>query len=316
MNADPGSVAVLDPPTTRANADRWSLVLASQGIEHRIAKAEGGWVLVVAPSNAANAASALGAYVHENPTDDDLAHQTRSRPPVPGGRWLGPAFAALIVAFHALIVFAGRHGEWIDAGASRSSLILNGRLARTVTALTLHADAGHVLANAFSGGLFLYWLGRALGPGFGLFLVVAAGALGNAANAVLRGPGHGGIGASTAVFGAVGLLAGLRAARVARGAEPARIGGWWLPLAAGVAVLALMGSSERSDVLAHATGLAAGIALGLPVGLLQRPPASLAQWAWGALAVATILGAWWSVGVPVEIGAWFAFDAATPAGLR
>ena len=295
MTVSEGAVAVLDPPTNHANAERWSLVLASQGISHRIARSGAGWVLVVDPADAARAASALGAYVTENPEPE--AETTTIRPPAPGGRWLGPAFAAFIVPFHFFLVLTGRHASWIEAGAARSSHILDGRWQRAVTALSLHADAGHVLANAFSGGFFLYWLGRTLGPGLGLALVLASGVLGNLANAWLRGAGHGGIGASTAVFGAVGLLAGIRAARVARGYEPARIGGWWLPLAAAIAVLALLGSGEQTDVMAHATGLVAGALLGAPAGLLRRAPGWAAQIAWGAAGFALIVGTWWVAGV-------------------
>ena len=297
MESSEGPVAVLDPPTSYRRAERWSLVLASQGIAHRIARSGAGWVLVVDPVDASAATRALSAYVDENPDPGPDAAAGALRPPAPGGRWLGLAFAAAILLFHTALVASGRRGEWIEAGAARSTQILAGVWSRAVTALTLHADAGHVLANAFSGGLFGYWLGRAAGPGFGLMLAVTSGTLGNLANAWLRGPGHGGIGASTAVFGMVGLLAGIRAARVARGYEPARIGGWWLPIAAAVAMLALLGSSEQSDVLAHATGLLSGVLLGAPTGLLREAPGRAAQLAWGAAALALLVGAWWAAGV-------------------
>ena len=49
-----------------------------------------------------------------------------------------------------------------------------------------------------------------LGPGVGLWLLLLAGAGGNAVTAAVHGSDHVSVGASTAIFGAIGILAALR----------------------------------------------------------------------------------------------------------
>ena len=78
---------------------------------------------------------------------------------------------------------------------------------RLVTALTLHADWQHLLGNLLIGGIFISRLCRDLRSGPAWLLLLASGALGNLANAWLQNPAHRAVGASTAIFGAVGMLA-------------------------------------------------------------------------------------------------------------
>jgi len=88
-----------------------------------------------------------------------------------------------------------------------------------------------------------------------------AGAAGNALDMWISPPWHRAVGASTAVFAGLGLLAGfgwgrrlsLRERRFYR----------WAPLTAGVSLLALLGAgNERVDVLGHLLGFLAGTGLG------------------------------------------------------
>ena len=100
--------------------------------------------------------------------------------------------------------------------------------------------------------------------------VVAAGAAGNALNALVRPAFHTSIGASTAIFAAVGLLAALRQKR-----RPGRMSAGlrdWVPLAGGVMLLALLGFSEgQTDILAHVFGFASGVGVGSLLAWLDRP---------------------------------------------
>ena len=70
----------------------------------------------------------------------------------------------------------------------------------------------------------------------------------------------------------------------------------WAPLAAGVTLLAFLGfSGERTDVLAHILGFAAGVGAGF--GLARYPigtwPADRAmQWTTGAIAAGVLALAW------------------------
>jgi membrane associated rhomboid family serine protease len=99
------------------------------------------------------------------------------------------------------------------------------------------------------------------------------------------------VGASTAVFGAVGLLCGRAAAARLRRAK----GGLraWVPLGAGVALIAMLGTGQRSDVWAHLLGFAAGGFLGLPATLaLPRRPGPAAQCLAAGAAVAALVYCW------------------------
>jgi membrane associated rhomboid family serine protease len=133
-----------------------------------------------------------------------------------------------------------------------------------------------------------------LGIGCSLLAFVVSGALGNLANALYYESGHSSVGASTGVFGLVGVLAGLAAWR-RHHTMPIRRGAW-VPFAAGLAVVAMLGGpGPKIDFSAHIFGLIAGgltgIAIALPLATRPRPGAP-AQWIATALSIALVSGAW------------------------
>ena len=176
-----------------------------------------------------------------------------------------------LVAFYAVTGPASGSSAWFTQGTASSERILHGELWRTVTALTLHADSMHVFGNAISGTIFLSAVNRRLGDGRGPLLVMASGALGNLFNAFWYQTGHLSIGASTAVFGAVGILAATQLA-----VDCSHLGRSWLervaPVVGGLALLGMMGASPHSDLLAHLFGLGAGLLVGVlaTLGQLKR----------------------------------------------
>src|SRR5262249_21470503 len=111
--------------------------------------------------------------------------------------------------------------DWEPAGESVAGLVRGGEWWRAVTALTLHADATHLAANMLFGALFTWFTAQLAGTGVASLAVLLSGALGNAANAALEPPEHTSIGASTAVFGALGILAALHVSQRARERLPA-----------------------------------------------------------------------------------------------
>lgn len=309
---DPARVpSPLPPPATatlgplrRRQADGWSLVLSSEGIGHQLLSGTDGLYLAVDAGDAVRASASLQAYMTEN---DAPVFDTARRPPLrpsadPAGRadlGFGIAAGLALLAGFAVTGDATHGGGLAPLGGADSGLILNGALWRTVTALTLHAGIGHVLANALASVIFLPLAARRLGIGLTLLGTIGAGAIGNWLTAYLRGPGSLGVGFSTAVFGALGLLAGARLVDGDRGGR----GGCWIVFGAAMALLALLGSGEQSDVLAHACGLVAGVPIGAAIARFARAGAqahgtstSVAgarlQWAAGIAAVALIAGAW------------------------
>ena len=276
----------------RAQIDEWVLVLSAEGLRSGVRGGPDGFALEVASDDAARADALLRAWQHENeapppapaPAAPIDAHAVRHAIAVSG--FLLALFAATGPASRVDAAFGAR-------GSSESARIHAGELWRAVTALTLHADVAHVLGNAIAGALFVSGVFHLFGFGFGGALVLGAGALGNLANAFVQAPTHSSIGASTAVFGALGLLVGhaLAQPRAARRTRPA-----WMPIGAALALLAMMGSEgERVDLWAHGFGLIAGVALG--VAAAQIPARRLASPALqslaGSLAMAAIAGAWW-----------------------
>jgi hypothetical protein len=66
-----------------------------------------------------------------------------------------------------------------------------------------------------------------------------------------------------------------------------------MPVAAGVALLALLGSGEQTDVLAHLLGFAAGVLLGLMDAALGIPRSTKVQVSSAAIVLGIVAAAWW-----------------------
>jgi membrane associated rhomboid family serine protease len=269
-------------------AEEWALVLVADNLSPRVVRAREGYVLGVPADEAERAARALSAYESENRTQESARE---------GQAAAGHAGAGLVVS-GALLAFFGVTGprnpavSWFERGSADAERILHGELFRTVTALTLHADLEHAVANTLAGALFLGAVCAALGPGFGCALVLLSGAGGNLINAWVQGPHHVAVGASTAIFGAVGVLSGLGVARRRRSEALERRA--WMPVAAGFAILAMLGTAgTRVDLWAHLFGLLVGAALGIPVGFaVARPPGRSLQWILAGSAIAAVLYCW------------------------
>jgi len=283
---DDTELVSLGTARSRAVADEWLLVLAADGLAPRISRVAGGFRVDVPAECAERARASLISYSQENPP----RRVTADRPP-PFDLAAGAGFAALIALFFAATGPRAAGTPWFAAGTADAWSILHGQIWRTVTALTLHADLGHLVGNALAGVLFIGAVCGQLGAGLGLALVLLSGAAGNGANALFHEVGHRSVGASTAVFGAVGLLAALGLLRRhARGSRGRRIAA---PLAAGLGLLAMLGTGENADLSAHLFGLGAGVLFGLTCARpLRQAPAAPLQWALGAGAAAVLAGCW------------------------
>jgi membrane associated rhomboid family serine protease len=253
------------------------VVLDAMGIAHEVEPGpDGRWALAVDDGDAPAAEAALAAWEAENVPRPDP-------PPEPDyGRSLVGVAAGL-----ATLAFAVRFGlppgaGAFERGAADAARMLQGEWWRAATALTLHVDLAHAAANAVALAVFLGAVARRLGPALAAWLALVAGVAGNVLTALVVRHDHASIGASTAVFGALGTLSALQVPR--RSA--------WLTLGVGVALLGLLGTGERADLFAHLLGFGVGVLEGLLVRRMAPPRRSLLQPALALVAVALLALAW------------------------
>ena len=170
-------------------------------------------------------------------------------------------FALVISLVMFFDLFTAYQLPWRELGRMQAGQVLAGQWWRNWTALTLHVDLQHLFSNLAFGALFGLLAGRILGGGVAWFSIVLAGALGNAVNALIRDSDHSSIGASTAVFAALGILVAHALRPRSNSTENALRR--WRPLIGGVLLLALVGvGGERTDVVAHVTGFFSGVVIG------------------------------------------------------
>lgn len=208
--------------------------------------------------------------------------------------WVGSALYALVLLLVAVAVSSGwGRLDAFEAGELNAALVRQGQWWRAWTALTLHLDAAHIAANLGAGAWFGYLAGRLLGPGTAWALVVLGAGAANWLEALLAAADHRAVGASTAVFTALGLMAAYSwRERRALTLRPAQQYG---PLFAGVILLGWLGTSgEHTNVMAHLLGFAVGGALGALIAgaRLQRLWRQLPQWAGGTVALGMLVLAW------------------------
>jgi rhomboid protease GluP len=272
----------------RQQADDWLLVLAAEGLSPRLSRIGHDYVVSVPFEESEQALAALAAFERENIPSPPEA------PVAPASTWGWTMALGVSAAWLCFLVITGdRHPDvlWFSRGSADADLILAGEFWRTVTALTLHSGINHALGNALFGSLFLGAVFGVLGPGWGVLMVILAGAGGNLATALFYGSAHSSVGASTAIFGAIGLLAanGVMARRQS-GGRKVQV---WAPAAAAMALLAMIGMSERSDWVAHAAGLLSGGILGLIQAVcFPGRPGVAGQWVLGGCGVAIIYQCW------------------------
>jgi len=266
-----------------ARCQEFALVLAALDIDHWVRREDDGYGLLATAEEAQRAGQELAEYEVEN---REWPPREVAAPVLPGrirdawGYWL------VLLAFYVLDKDRAYWLDWSEAGRSHAHSILQGEWWRAVTALTLHADGVHLLSNLIFGSLFGVLLCADLGTGLAWLAILTAGAAGNGANAWLQPSDHTSIGASTGVFGGVGLLVALQW-RFHGGLQRGRLRRW-APLIVGAVIPGYLGTGgKRTDVLAHVTGMVAGGVLGLLLSVVPyRPPVS--GWLQGVLGVVVV----------------------------
>ncbi len=285
----------LEPPP-KDRVLEWALVLTAMQIPFRLEQEKsGGWGLWVEFRYKGQALEEICSYELENyeqPGSEDYQEHWQGR--VEPSIWI----LLLVMGFYRLtqmqvVIWGESSINWQELGRIDVSAVYQGEWWRLATALTLHADLAHLLGNVCVGGLFIIQLCRSLGSGLAWFLVLLSGVLGNLFNVLVQDYSHISLGGSTAVFGALGILTGMRSLQKSE----ERTMRQFLPLAAGLGLLALLGTGgPRTDVGAHVFGFFSGFFLGLGLGRAWEAN-KLPGPAWdkplGLVALSAIVFAWW-----------------------
>lgn len=244
-----------------------SLVLSATAIEHRLRRQPDGAIALVVDSAAATrAARELEDYFREN--RDWPPPSRQPAPAVSSGSTPPSILLSGALAVFYLVTGPWRpDSPWFGGGAGdASAIIYDGQWHRLLTALTLHADFTHLAGNCLIGGFLLHFFLQIHGTGVGLLAVLLSAMLGNYVNVQIHGGDHLFVGFSTAVFSMIGMLAAHQMLAYRTLFSPRML----IPLLAGAALLAMLGSSgARTDLGGHLFGLLAGLLCGLP--LSSRP---------------------------------------------
>lgn len=283
----------------RRPCEERALVLTAVGIESEVTFTRAGFVLWVNEADAPRAVAHLRQYEIENrPAPPD--------PPPPRvypNAWIGCLFYVLCLMGVAYAISGGHvRLDAFDTGDLHAGSVQNGQLWRAWTALTLHLDGAHLAANLGAGVWFGYLAARQMGVGTAWFLIVTGGGLANLFEALSGPADHRAVGASTAVFTALGVMAAYSWRE--RYQLPQRWARRWGPLVGGVILLGWTGSGGGSedgsgtggnvDLVGHVAGFVVGLVLGAIAALpwFRRTFDRVPQWLSGAVALGSMAIAW------------------------
>jgi len=242
-------------------ADEHALVVLAMNQDCRVRAEEGAFALEVESDIGPAVERELELYASEQ---QPVAVQEDASSATPR-----PGRIALWVLSLVVMFALQQRDPWMEDGLMNSTEGLFGRHEwwRPFTALFLHADLGHLIGNVFIGGFFCLMVTSLIGAWRGWFLILLSGVAGNVLTTWFHSPDpYFSLGASTATFGALGILvgAGLREAWESHRLSSLKslIG----PFGGGIALLFWFGTSGAdTDVIAHFMGWGAGCVLGLTV---------------------------------------------------
>lgn len=247
------------------------LVVLAMGEACRVAEAEipGEYDLQAELLPAAKVADELDTYRKESVSVPPRQLSQTDWARYPAGWWLSAVWVLLLTA---VFLRQGQDPYLVERGASSSvGLMHGGEWWRPFTGLFFHADLSHLTGNIAGGVVFGSLVSKMIGPVKAWALILACGTVGNSITSWLTYPGaFVSIGASTAVFAALGILSGLGVAETLREKASlpwARISA---PFLAGLVLLGWMGGggNPNTDVLGHVFGFGSGFVTGVATGVL------------------------------------------------
>lgn len=281
----------------RAACLEFALVLEAKSIPYELLEPEPLGALAVTAEFETAAREELTRYAQERTIRREQAPVLAPFAGAAAGS-IGYALILLLIAYCAGIGLFGV--DWLFVGALKQGLPGEPEAWRAITALTLHLDQAHLLSNLLFGIGVGAVVSSMFGPGVGWASILAAGALGNYLEMLIAPPDHRAVGASTAVFAALGLLSGFGWRRQWTLRER------WMyrlaPLIAGACLLTLLGAgTEHVDVVGHLLGFVSGVALGWVYARTGMPRSRQArlQWLAAGAAILVIAVAWLTALRPV-----------------
>ncbi|MBR2211008.1 MAG: rhomboid family intramembrane serine protease [Fibrobacter sp.] len=230
-----------------------SLVLLSQGIEHRLLRSEEGpFQIFIVPEFEAAARQQLDLYHRENPPKEE-------NPPIPLSFSLQPLWVLLAPVLLTLIDFSDKlnlHGP----GISDAAKVMKGEWWRSLTAQTLHGDMRHLASNLLCGYIVMNMITfriplLRLAP-----FIAAAAAIANICVSATVQTDFRSLGFSSFVFAAIGCLAVIEFRLMPR--ESHGMLRRFAPLCGAASLAVFLGLGENADILGHAYGFVAGLFCG------------------------------------------------------
>lgn len=268
---DPESAAGDHPLPARAGGVRWSLAVASRQVDQARA---------LIAEERANAAPDEGREPAPEP-------QLGATSPL---AWVVGLILVNVGVWQALEHAGGstRHDVLKRFGAITTEALQAGEWWRVLTAVFLHIGSTHLVANSMVLLVLGYLALRSWGPGRMLFVYLAAGGGGNIVGYLWGDPLALKAGASGAILGLLGGLAGARLRALVATRQRSRYRLWHIPAMVLAFYGLVIGVSPESDHPAHLGGLLTGALITLvwprPGRLEPRGERAL-QLALGGLAI-------------------------------
>ncbi len=271
LNSEHQNYIIINPPSEDKILP-YLATLAAANIPYHIAQTAAGHEIRVDSKHSAAAAEELNEYERANrdwPPKSAISISTEVEETAIPEEAVVPSLVivATLVLFFLQVGPYNADQEVFLFGRATAETIRNGQWWRCVTALSLHSDTAHLVGNAAALFLFGIALAKQIGFGVAWLSITLAGAGGNLMSAWIKDVNQASIGASTAVFAALGILTIFQFYRNIKehGLSLSIWNRTWLPAAAGIAFLTLLSAGARTDIVAHLCGFGVGIIMALPL---------------------------------------------------
>jgi len=263
----PGDLVSVGTFPSQSNADEYALVVLAMGLECSVIESPGGqegFEILVDQAHVDAVGQEFAAYASEQSQPIAAPLDT---PAFSSGVGIALIWMmTLLIAYH----FQCHDPEVTDRFSNSSRALFDqGQWWRPFTALFLHANLDHLLGNIAYGLVFFLLASHSLGPWKAWPLILGSGTIGNLLTAWIHYPSdYHSLGASTATFGALGILTGISSVtawRLRSRHKPLLI---LIPATAGIILLGWLGSGEApTDVISHLLGFLTG---GIFGGIAER----------------------------------------------